>query len=54
MVTITGYFLRINQEGKEFYALVLQGGIEYLWTALSGITLSSIMNLRWSLFEKEK
>jgi hypothetical protein len=28
MVTIVDYSLRTNQEGKEFFALILQGGIE--------------------------
>ena len=28
MVTIVDYSLRTNNEGKEFFALVLQGGIE--------------------------
>lgn len=28
MVTITDYALRKSQEGKEFFALILQGGIE--------------------------
>ena len=28
MVTIVDYSLRANREGKEFFALILQGGIE--------------------------
>ena len=33
MVKITSYSLRTSQEGKEFYALVLTGGIEIVKSA---------------------
>jgi len=33
MVRITGYSLRQNAEGKDFYALILQGGLEIIQSA---------------------
>ena len=35
MVTISGYSLRTNKEGKEFYTLILQGGIQMVKSKVS-------------------
>ena len=36
MVTITGFTERINKEGKPFYALTVQGGLEMVLSEESG------------------
>ena len=36
MVTVCGYNERINKEGKAFYALTVQGGLEMVLSEESG------------------
>ena len=36
MVTVTDYALRTNKEGKEFFALILQGGISMVQSKHTG------------------
>ena len=41
MVRVTDYKLRQSQEGKEFYSIILQGGIEFVKTASGGSYLKA-------------
>jgi len=43
MVTIIGYSLRTNQKGEDFFALILQGGIELVKSKLSDLHYATAM-----------
>ena len=53
MVTITGYALRKGQDEKEFFALILQGGIELIHSANGNLYATARKTSVASTFDEE-